>query len=69
MSTIFTKDFWDDTGVKLWDHATKGNKVVTEVLPSWRVIYETMEKQEQPQAVANDSEQAADPPKAIYSLV
>lgn len=53
-STIFTKDFWEDTGVKLWDRATKGNKVAAGLLPSWRVICKTMEKQQQLQAIAND---------------
>lgn len=43
----------------------KGNKAAAERLPSWRMIYKNMEKQQQSQAVGKDQVWPADPPKAI----
>ncbi|RMC04235.1 hypothetical protein DUI87_19054 [Hirundo rustica rustica] len=45
-STIFMIVLWDKVEVKLWDCATKGNKTVAEMLPSWRVIFEVLKAQE-----------------------
>ncbi|KAM9590718.1 endogenous retrovirus group K member 5 Gag polyprotein-like [Morphnus guianensis] len=45
-STIFTRELWDDVGVKLWDAATTGNAEAQRMLPWWRGIFETLKAQE-----------------------
>lgn len=42
-------------GVKLWNCATKGDKEVANILPSWRVIYETMTVQEKSHAKVKEN--------------
>jgi len=45
-STIFTRELWDDVGVKLWDAATTGNTEAQRMLPWWRSVFETLKAQE-----------------------
>ena len=49
-TTIFTIDLWDEVGVKLWTAVTKGDKAAANMIPSWRVIFETLKAQEKSQA-------------------
>lgn len=50
-SSISTTAIWDDVGVKLYDLATIGHKLAMGMVPSGRVIFETLKKPEQSQAV------------------
>lgn len=51
--SIFTLAVWDDVGVKVFDLATMGYEPAVRMLPTWRIIFETLKKQEQPQAVSS----------------
>ena len=44
-STVFMTDLWDEVGMKLWDAATKGDKAVVDMLPSWRAVSEALKAQ------------------------
>uniref|UniRef100_A0A8C0EKD6 Retroviral nucleocapsid Gag protein p24 C-terminal domain-containing protein n=1 Tax=Bubo bubo TaxID=30461 RepID=A0A8C0EKD6_BUBBB len=46
-SSIFTRDLWDDVGVKLWDSATSGSVETQHMLPWWRIIFEALKAQEE----------------------
>lgn len=35
-------EIWDKVGVRLWDCATRNDKIVAGLLPSWRIIFETL---------------------------
>lgn len=45
-TTAFSVELWDEVGMKLWDKATKGNRLVADLLPIWRAILETLRAQE-----------------------
>lgn len=51
--TVFTTDLWDKAGIKLWDAVTKGSKAAAEMMPYWRVIFETLKAHETSQAAEN----------------
>ncbi|XP_074424746.1 endogenous retrovirus group K member 7 Gag polyprotein-like [Larus michahellis] len=44
-SSIFTRELWDNVGVKLWDLATSGNAEAQRLLPWWRNIFEAIKAQ------------------------
>lgn len=50
-SSILTTAVWDDVGMKLYDLATTGHEPAMHMFLSWRVIFETLKKQEQCRAV------------------
>ena len=58
-TTIFTRELWDDTGVKLWDSATKGNTESHRLLSSWRVIFETIKAQKEKAEEGEEEESQA----------
>ncbi|KAL2308252.1 hypothetical protein Nmel_001263 [Mimus melanotis] len=47
-STIFTTDLWDEVRMKLWNAIAKGDKVVADMLPSWRVVFEVLKAKKNP---------------------
>ena len=58
-SSIFTRELWDDVGVKLWDTATRGNVEAQRMLPWWRTIFETLKAQES-RSVDSDKDESKD---------
>lgn len=60
-SSIFTRELWDDVGVKLWDAATSGDEEAQYMLPSWRKIFETIKAQEQNQRGSEEGAQSPPP--------
>ena len=45
-SNIFTRELWDDVGVKRWDAATSGDAKAQCMLPWWKSIFEILKAQE-----------------------
>lgn len=67
--TVYDPETWDQIGVKLWDSATKNDKVVAGLLSPWPAISEALKSHVGPQSETcglPDSEEAAglstDPP-------
>ena len=58
-TTIFMRELWDDTGVKLWDSVTKGNTESHRQLSSWRVIFETLKTQKEKAEEGEEEESQA----------
>ncbi|XP_017595458.1 PREDICTED: endogenous retrovirus group K member 113 Gag polyprotein-like [Corvus brachyrhynchos] len=61
-STIFTVDLWDRVGVELWNAVAEGDKAAAEMIPSWKVIFETLKAREK--SLGKDKEDAPCPPSA-----
>lgn len=63
-SSIFTRELWDQVGVKLWDAATFGNEEAQRMLPRWRKVFETIKAQEQGSNEGTKPSAPSDPPLA-----
>lgn len=66
-SSIFTKELWDNVGVKLWDAATTGNAEAQRMLPLWRTIYEVLKMHEGTHR-DDSADQVSSPPTSSSSL-
>ena len=48
--TVYDPETWDQTEVKVWDSATKNDKVVAGLLGAWRAISEALKSHVGPQS-------------------